>query len=129
VALAGPALVPIALPAIVIPAISLPVPRALPSGAGGASVSPPPPPAPAPVRNSAPPPPVRAGSSDAGPASTFRAGYPPYLRSAGIGQVASIALPGFVGILLLTGAGGLIGYRQARTGRALRAGGVERFVG
>jgi hypothetical protein len=56
-------------------------------------------------------------------------GYPPYLRSAGLGEVATIALPGFVGILLLTGAGGLIGYRQARTGRAFRAGAMERFMG
>lgn len=34
------------------------------------------------------------------------AGYGSYLRSAGTGEVAAVALPGLVGILLLTGAGG-----------------------
>ncbi len=115
VAVAAPALVPIALPAIVLPAIGLPSRGRFPA-----------------VRrrhrpalrrrllrharrlgHRPPPPPVRVGQLTLAPASTFRAGYGAYLRSAGIGQVASIALPGFVGILLLTGAGGLIGYRQA----------------
>jgi hypothetical protein len=39
------------------------------------------------------------------------------------------AVPGVTGILVLTGAGGLIGYRQARAGRAVHAGGPARFMG
>jgi hypothetical protein len=60
---------------------------------------------------------------------SFRAGYGPYLRNAGIGQVAAVAVPGVTGILILTGAGGLLGYRQARAGRAMRANGMARFMG
>ncbi len=63
------------------------------------------------------------------PAPTYRMGYVEYLRAAGVGQVAAVAMPGVTGILVLTGAGGLIGYRQARAGRALRVGGPARFMG
>jgi hypothetical protein len=62
-------------------------------------------------------------------APTYRMGYVDYLRGAGLGQVAAVAVPGVTGILVLTGAGGLIGYRQARAGRAVRAGGPARFMG
>lgn len=120
-------LAPIALPAIVVPV-------ALPGGlAGGGGVRPGalgrPTTEPAPTRQS--PPGARAGqeaSPSSVPASTYRAGYGSYLRSAGPGEIAAVALPGFVGILLLTGAGGLIGYRQARAGRTIRAGAMERFM-
>jgi len=124
-------LAPIALPAIVVPV-------ALPGGlAGGAGPRPGVPGAvgrpnaePPPARQS-PPSSSRAGqeaSPNSAPASTYRAGYGSYLRSAGPGEIAALAVPGFVGILLLTGAGGLIGYRQARAGRAIRAGAMERFM-
>lgn len=63
------------------------------------------------------------------PAPTYRMGYVEYLRAAGLGQVAAVAVPGVTGILVLTGAGGLIGYRQARAGRAVHAGGPARFMG
>jgi hypothetical protein len=63
------------------------------------------------------------------PAPTYRMGYVDYLRAAGIGEVAAVAVPGVTGILVLTSAGGLIGYRQARAGRAVRAGGPARFMG
>ena len=59
----------------------------------------------------------------------FRAGYGEYLRAAGVGQVAAVAVPGVAGILFLTGAGGLLGYRQARAGHAVRANGTARFMG
>jgi hypothetical protein len=62
-------------------------------------------------------------------APTYRMGYVEYLRAAGLGQVAAVAVPGFTGILILTGAGGLIGYRQARAGRSVRAGATARFMG
>jgi len=62
----------------------------------------------------------------AGPA--FRAGYPDYLRAAGLSEVAAVAVPGFTGILILTGAGGLVGYRQARAGHVVRRSGTARFM-
>lgn len=58
----------------------------------------------------------------------FRAGYPDYLRAAGLGEVAAVAVPGFTGILILTGAGGLVGYRQARAGLVVRRSGTARFM-
>ena len=79
-------------------------------------------------KTSSDPPAFSAGSGlTASPA--YRAGYPEYLRAAGLGQVAAVAVPGVSGILLLTGAGGLLGYRQARAARTLRASGTGRFVG
>jgi hypothetical protein len=62
-------------------------------------------------------------------APSYRMGYVEYLRAAGFSQVAAVAVPGFTGILILTGAGGLIGYRQARAGRSVRAGATARFMG
>ncbi len=47
-------------------------------------------------------------------AQDFRPGYPDYLRAAGLSEVAAVAVPGFAGIITLTAAGGLVGYRQAR---------------
>jgi hypothetical protein len=58
----------------------------------------------------------------------FRAGYSDYLRNAGMAQITSIALPGVVGILLVTVGGGFIGYRQARAGHIIRAQGNARFL-
>ena len=53
------------------------------------------------------------------PAPSYRMGYMEYLRAAGFGQVAAVAVPGLSGILILSGAGGLIGYRRGE--RPLRA--------
>ncbi len=69
------------------------------------------------------------GASNGAVPASYRAGYGSYLRTAGVGQMAAVAVPGVTGILVLTGAGGLLGYRQARAGRAVRAGGTARFVG
>lgn len=74
-------------------------------------------------------PPATATSNELLPAPTYRMGYVDYLRAAGLGQVAAVAVPGVTGILVLTSAGGLIGYRQARAGRAVRTGGPARFMG
>jgi hypothetical protein len=71
--------------------------------------------------------PAGAGSKAAIPES-FRVGYPDYLRSARMGEVAALALPGFAGLLALTAAGGLVGYRQAKAGHAVRAAGTARFL-
>jgi hypothetical protein len=68
------------------------------------------------------------GSNIAMPASSYRIGYPEYLRSAGLLQVAALAVPGVAGMLVLTGAGGLLGYRQAKAGHAIHTSGTARFV-
>jgi len=71
---------------------------------------------------------ANAGGDFAVPPSLFRAGYGQYLQTDGSSQVAALALPGVAGILILTGAGGLLGYRQARAGRAGWIRGSTRFM-
>jgi hypothetical protein len=58
----------------------------------------------------------------------IRIGYPDYLSAASLTQIAALALPGVAGLAALTGAGGLVGYRQAKAGFALRAAGIARFL-
>ena len=115
---------PIVLPVIVAPPISL-------GGAGGAGPAGTPPGAPRAVTAEPAagrvPPPANVGSNAAVPASSYRIGYTEYLRSAGLPQVAALAVPGLAGILVLTGAGGLVGYRQAKAGHAVRTG-TARFM-
>jgi hypothetical protein len=50
------------------------------------------------------------------------------LRTVGTSQVIALAAPGRAGMLVLTGLGGLGGYRQAKAGQAVRTGGIARFV-
>jgi hypothetical protein len=57
-----------------------------------------------------------------------RVGYPSYLRDADMAQVATLALSGLAGILGMTALGGFLGYRQAKVGYMLRAGGIARFL-
>jgi hypothetical protein len=73
-------------------------------------------------------PPAAPASNELLAAPTYRMGYVDYLRAAGLGEVAAVAVPGVTGMLILTSAGGLIGYRQARAGRAIHAGGPARFM-
>jgi hypothetical protein len=129
VAAAELSLAPLTLPVIVAPSMGL---------GGGSGAGPGAPSAPTlpgtPRGFTAEPPaareplPATAGSNLAVPASSYRAGYGEYLRSARLSQVAALAVPGVTGILVLTGAGGLVGYRQAKAGHAVRAGGTARFV-
>ncbi|MBX7430988.1 hypothetical protein JDV09_02505 [Mycobacterium sp. Y57] len=72
--------------------------------------------------------PATAGANVRVPAASYRVGYGEYLRTAGMSQVAALALPGLAGILVLTGAGGLLGYRQAKAGHAVRTIGIARFM-
>jgi hypothetical protein len=72
--------------------------------------------------------PANVGSNVAVPATSYRIGYTEYLRSAGLSQVAALAVPGVAGMLVLTGAGGLVGYRQAKAGHAVHTSGTARFV-
>gem|GEM_PF-1655192 len=124
---------PLTLPVIVIPSVGLPggAGGAGAGGAGGPGLGPRPgaPEAPR-VPNG------KSGKAEApsSPAETlnspsYRVGYGEYLRAAGLGQVAAVAVPGLTGILALTGAGGLLGYRQARAGHVIRVAGTGRFVG
>lgn len=95
------------------------------AGSGGASASP------RQIVESTPPrqlSPAPAGRDFAVPPSVNRAGYGDYLRSAGISQVAALAVPGLAGILILTGVGGYVGYRQAKAGQGVRASGIARFM-
>jgi hypothetical protein len=125
----GPA-APIVLPVIVVPPLG---PLGAP-GSAGAAGAPSSPPIGAPRGVPAEPPagriqpPANVGSNAAVPSASYRVGYTEYLRTAGLPQVAALAVPGLVGILVLTGAGGLVGYRQAKAGHAVRAGGTARFM-
>jgi hypothetical protein len=111
---------PIGLPVIVAPAAGL--------GGGGAA----PPAAPRNViaepMKGLEPLPAKVGSNAPLSNSSYRIGYGEYLRTAGLSQVAALAVPGVTGILVLTGAGGLVGYRQAKAGHAVRTGGTARFA-
>jgi len=116
-----------------IPPITLPVIVAPAAGLGGGSAGVPALPA-APRAVSAEPPagreplPANVGSNVAAPAASYRVGYTDYLRNAGLSQVAALAVPGVTGMLVLTGAGGLVGYRQAKAGHAVHTNGTARFV-
>lgn len=121
-----------AVPDIALPPVALPGITVSP-GAGGPPPDPSPPP---PVSHSpgapptpAPPPrtPVQAVDNPLLPAS-YRAGYGEYLRTADISHVVAVAVPGFTGIMVLTGAGGIIGYRQARSALAVRSTRSARFT-
>jgi hypothetical protein len=70
-----------------------------------------------------------SGGTAASPMGTpaVRQGYAQSLRVARMGEIAVVALPGVAGLLALTFSGGLIGYRQANSGRYLRQEAV-RFV-
>jgi hypothetical protein len=108
-------------------------PLAIPGGAAARGLSTEPVPGPPGGSAAAPPAgrraaPAQTGSNASSPPSSYRAGYADYLRSAGISEMAAVAAPGLAGIVILTGLGGLVGYRQAKSGRAIRTGGTGRFV-
>lgn len=122
---------PAAIPALSMPVIALPpaVPGIGGGDVGGGPSSSEPANAgqpPAPERTPAAQPPAAPRTDTVLPVS-YRAGYGEYLRTAGMPQVIAVAVPGAIGIMLLTGIGGLIGYRQARAGRAVRSSGSARF--
>ncbi|RDH77392.1 hypothetical protein DVS77_15825 [Mycolicibacterium moriokaense] len=122
--------VPIALPVIVVPPVGL---GGIGGGAGAGGVGAGAPPGIPRAVPAEPPagriaPPANVGSNVAVPNSSYRIGYTEYLRTAGLPQVAALAVPGLAGILVLTGAGGLVGYRQAKAGHAVRVAGTARFM-
>lgn len=61
-------------------------------------------------------------------ANPSRLGYPGYLQSASLAEITALAIVGSAGLVALAGAGGVVGYRQAKTGFALRAAGTARFL-
>jgi len=67
---------------------------------------------------------VATGARDELP-DRFRVGYAENLRSAGMPELVGTALPGLGGIVLITAAGGLLGYRQAKAGHALLPAGAR----
>lgn len=91
----------------------------------GPPVQAPPPPAVAPI---APAPAAVEPQPAAAQANPIRLGYPAYLQSATIAEIAALAIVGSAGLVALAGAGGFVGYRQAKTGFALRAAGTARFL-
>lgn len=105
-----------------------------PLGAGPA----PNPPSGGPMIPAPPPPPVPTPRPPAGPSVGERAPAAPSApaparapitpRAAAVSDAATQALPGLVGLVALTGAGGLLGYRQAKAGFALHAAGTARFL-
>jgi hypothetical protein len=128
VAAADVSLAPVTLPVIVAPSIGIP------AGTGAPRSLPPEPVRGAPRGSAAERPSARgpaaaeAGNNVSAPNASYRVGYTEYLRNAGLSQVVAVALPGLAGIVVLTGAGGLVGYRQAKAGHAVRTGGTARFV-
>ncbi len=116
---------PITLPVIVAPATGL-------GGGGGSPGAPTLPVTPRGVSAEPPagrePLPANVGSNVAVPATSYRIGYTEYLRNAGLSQVAALAVPGLTGMLVLTGVGGLVGYRQAKAGHTVHTSGTARFV-
>ena len=109
--------VPVAPPAGGRPDSQLHVPSSVVAGA--------PPGTRGPALESVPPPAAGAGPVEV-PAT--RLGYQQYLRTAKVGDMAVVALPGVTGLLFLTFSGGFIGYRQANSVRFIRTQGAERFL-
>ena len=114
-----------AKPTVGVPAGALAKPGVTQPGAAGART-------PA-IRGSLPPTPGVASVPTATPVSgtggqPARVGYPRYMRSPTVTELAVVALPGLAGLLLLTFGGGLIGYRQANSVRFVRTAGAERFL-
>jgi hypothetical protein len=119
---------PIALPVVVAPVTGL----GGGGGQGGAGAGPSLPGAPRAVTAEPPaarePLPAKVGSNASVPAASYRTGYSEYLRSAELPQVAALAVSGVAGMLVLTGAGGFVGYRQAKAGHAVHTSGTARFM-
>lgn len=123
---------PVVVPPVVLPPVPVVVPP-LPAPPGA--------PAPAsPAAPAAPPAPgIQAPSTNPQPApadslgnraipESFRVGYADYLRMADVSDLMWAALPGTVGIMALTAAGGVVGYRQARAASVLPPARIARFL-
>lgn len=107
-------------------------PPAAPAIAPTAGPLPPPPAPPPPVAPALRTAPPVAPAVDPQPAAAqvnpIRLGYPAYLQSASVAEITALAFLGVAGLVTLAGVGGFVGYRQARSGFALRAAGTARFL-
>lgn len=65
-------------------------------------------------------PPAGSASASGMGAPAPRQGYPRYLRTARASELAMVAVPGLAALIAVTFGGGVIGYRQANSGRYLR---------
>ena len=65
-------------------------------------------------------PPAGSASASGMGAPAPRQGYPRYLRTARANELAMVAVPGLAALVAVTLGGGVIGYRQANSGRYLR---------
>jgi hypothetical protein len=123
----GAAPVPVGLPIFLAP----PAPNALIETVPPPSMSSPLPSSPAALPGQQPsvglPIPISTAIGAAPPAG-FRVGYAPYLRTADTSEIAGLAVPGVAGIVALTAIGGFVGYRQAKSGVAVRTAGTSKFL-
>ncbi|MGV0742783.1 hypothetical protein [Mycolicibacterium sp. XJ870] len=130
-AAAGPAVpqAPVLAPPVVVPPMPVvvpPLPVAPPGGAPGAPGAPSTNPPTVNLPNSEPPRPDSL-PPNAVPES-FRIGYADYLRTASTTDLLFAALPGLAGMVLLTAAGGAVGFRQARAAQTLPSPQIARFL-
>ncbi|WP_243858593.1 hypothetical protein [Mycobacterium sp. DL440] len=121
-AIATPPVAPAPVVAPPAPVISVPVPAAPPVGMPPAVPSAPTNPA---LRSE--PPAAQMVSVPAVPES-FRLGYADYLRMASTSDLLFAVLPGLGGMLLMTAAGGAVGFRQARAAQTLPSPQIARFL-
>lgn len=111
---------PVVLPAV--PALPAPLPSAPPVVAPPAAPS-----APVITPPRSAPPAAQPLSVPAVPES-FRLGYTDYLRTASTTDLLFAVLPGLGGIVLMTAAGGVVGFRQARAAQTLPSPQIARFL-
>jgi hypothetical protein len=93
-----------------------------PAGAGAAPAGPR---EAGPALPAATPPPGGQGASIGN--TLARLGFDRYTPAARISQMVLVAVPGVLGLLMITAGGGVVGYRQADAGRYLRVG-ADRFL-
>ncbi|MBP2452528.1 hypothetical protein [Mycolicibacterium lutetiense] len=117
----GAALAPIVPAPVVVPP-AIPAPAAPPARASSAAPS-----APIlPVPRSEPP--VAQSLSAPTTPEFVRLGYTDYLRTASTTDLLFAVLPGLSGMLLMTAAGGAVGFRQARAAQTLPSPQIARFL-
>lgn len=124
-AIAAPPAVPIVPAPVAVPpapVVSVPAPAAPPAGLPPAVPSAPAVPAP---RSE---PPVAQPHSVPAVPESFRLGYADYLRTASTSDLLFAVLPGLGGMLLMTAAGGAVGFRQARAAQTLPSPQIARFL-
>lgn len=117
---AAPAAPVVAVPVVVPPTI--PAPTASPAGAPPVVANPPISPTPR-----SEPPEAQILSTPAAP-EPIRLGYADYLRAASTSELLLAVLPGLGGMLVMTAAGGAVGFRQARAAQTLPSPQIARFL-